>query len=798
MAGWPARGSVLMAASVADFRRLLARGGEARCPTGCSTYPARTPSRRRTTSTWSWPRPTSGGSTGTSAPTTSSSTTGCAGCSASTPRPSTTGSPRSGPRCTRTTHPSVEAAVAAALDDLQRVPGGVPGPAAGRSGPLGRGPRPGPAGRGRPGRADARGRPRLQRPAAGQGHRRPRPRAHGRRVPLGRLRLAGHLRQPQRRGLRRADGRGAPAGSCGRCGRTWPRPATSRWSARPRAPARRTCSRSTSWRRDRWFQVRVVPHQDGLSFFATDVTATRAAELERERALTRPDQARAVLAYSAGARRGRHPRRRHRGRRHDGAAGLRRRPGCSCRCWSPTGSSWPATPATRSRRSSCSTCSSPDEDLPDRRGAADPRARCSCRPGPRTYGKYPGRAELIEATGKQAWAFLPLTVSGRALGSLTVSFDQPRDFPPDERSLLVSVSGLLAQTLARARLRDHERTLAAELQQQLLPRALPQPAGAGRHRPLPGRHRRDGGRRRLVRRAGAAGPPGRPRHRRRAGPHHAGRRRDGAAAQRAAGLRRRGSRARRGDVPHQPADGRPRPRGVRHLRHRLGRPALVADRSWCSPVTRRRSGARLPAPPRCWTHRSGHRWASSQGEEYASGVVTPGPRRHPRAVHRRPGRGLGPDLRRGPGLGAADPCGRRHRRPRAARGHADRRRPSTRTTAPTTSRMLVVRHDGPARGGPPGARPGPRSTGATPGRPGPPGTSSPPTWPARAGRAARDRGAAGLRGGHQRAAAHPRPRRARAVAVRRPGAGRGVRRDLARPGRRPAATCSTSPAAACR
>ena len=31
---------------------LLARGGEARCPTGCSTSPARTPSRCRTTSTW--------------------------------------------------------------------------------------------------------------------------------------------------------------------------------------------------------------------------------------------------------------------------------------------------------------------------------------------------------------------------------------------------------------------------------------------------------------------------------------------------------------------------------------------------------------------------------------------------------------------------------------------------------------------------------------------------------------------------------------------------------------------------
>ena len=50
---------------------------------------------------------------------------------------------------------------------------------------------------------------------------------------------------------------------------------------------------------DRWFQVRVVPHPDGTSFFATDVTALRAAQLEKERSLSRPDQARAVLAYSA-------------------------------------------------------------------------------------------------------------------------------------------------------------------------------------------------------------------------------------------------------------------------------------------------------------------------------------------------------------------------------------------------------------------------------------------------------------------------------------------------------------------
>ena len=39
--------------------------------------------------------------------------------------------------------------------------------------------------------------------------------------------------------------------------------------------------------------------------------------------------------------------------------------------------------------------------------------------------RYPEMSEMVPLTGKQAWAFAPLTVSGRALGSLTISFDQP-------------------------------------------------------------------------------------------------------------------------------------------------------------------------------------------------------------------------------------------------------------------------------------------------------------------------------------------------------------------------------------
>ena len=190
---------------------------------------------------------------------------------------------------------------------------------------------------------------------------------------------------------------------------------------------------------DRWFQVRVVPHQDGLSFFATDVTATRAAELERERALTRPDQARAVLAYSAGLAEA------------DTLADVIEVVATMVLpAFGATGMLVSLLESNRLKLAGHSGYSqpavelldvlSPDEDLPI---AEVLRTRDPLFLPSRAayYGKYPGRAELIEATGKQAWAFLPLTVSGRALGSLTVSFDQPRDFPPDERSLLVSVSG---------------------------------------------------------------------------------------------------------------------------------------------------------------------------------------------------------------------------------------------------------------------------------------------------------------------------------------------------------------------
>ncbi|GGN04850.1 SpoIIE family protein phosphatase [Streptomyces fuscichromogenes] len=83
---------------------------------------------------------------------------------------------------------------------------------------------------------------------------------------------------------------------------------------------------------------------------------------------------------------------------------------------------------------------------------------------------YP-RAPLV--TGKQAWAFLPLVISGRAVGCCVLSYERPHIFTADERAVLTPLAGLLAQALDRARLYDTQHHLVHQLQQALLPRSLP-------------------------------------------------------------------------------------------------------------------------------------------------------------------------------------------------------------------------------------------------------------------------------------------------------------------------------------
>ncbi len=226
---------------------------------------------------------------------------------------------------------------------------------------------------------------------------------------------------------------------------------------------------------DRWFEVRVVPHPEGVSFFLTDITALRAAELRQRRSASRADQARAVLAYSAGLSEA------------DTLADVISVVATMVLpAFEADGMLVSLAESNRIKLAGHAGYQPRAIELLDLLSLDDDVAIAEVL---RTrepiflisreayLARYVDRADLLEATGKSAWAFLPLTVSGRALGVLTISFDDPREFSPEERSLLVSVAGLLAQTLARARLRDSEKTLAAELQRQLLPRALPRPVG---------------------------------------------------------------------------------------------------------------------------------------------------------------------------------------------------------------------------------------------------------------------------------------------------------------------------------
>ncbi|WP_433454740.1 SpoIIE family protein phosphatase [Streptomyces sp. CA-142005] len=88
---------------------------------------------------------------------------------------------------------------------------------------------------------------------------------------------------------------------------------------------------------------------------------------------------------------------------------------------------------------------------------------------------YPGRHATPD--GFAAWAYLPLIASGRPVGTCVLAYAEPHLFPADERAVLTSLGGLIAQALERALLYDAKHRLAHGLQQALLPNSLTPPPG---------------------------------------------------------------------------------------------------------------------------------------------------------------------------------------------------------------------------------------------------------------------------------------------------------------------------------
>ncbi|MGW4031012.1 SpoIIE family protein phosphatase [Streptomyces sp. NPDC004838] len=76
-----------------------------------------------------------------------------------------------------------------------------------------------------------------------------------------------------------------------------------------------------------------------------------------------------------------------------------------------------------------------------------------------------------------AFVFLPLASADGAVGTCLISYREPREFSSDDQIITAAISGILAQSLARARLSDLFRRRMTDLQDLMMPRALPRLPG---------------------------------------------------------------------------------------------------------------------------------------------------------------------------------------------------------------------------------------------------------------------------------------------------------------------------------
>lgn len=99
-------------------------------------------------------------------------------------------------------------------------------------------------------------------------------------------------------------------------------------------------------------------------------------------------------------------------------------------------------------------------------------------PTPEAYAdRYPATWRYVQPFNRHSWAFLPLIVAGRTLGTWMAAFKHRVAFSPDERSVLTTVARMLAQALARAGVAETERELSLGLQRMMMPTLGPQIPG---------------------------------------------------------------------------------------------------------------------------------------------------------------------------------------------------------------------------------------------------------------------------------------------------------------------------------
>ncbi|HZG50601.1 MAG TPA: ATP-binding protein, partial [Pyrinomonadaceae bacterium] len=76
--------------------------------------------------------------------------------------------------------------------------------------------------------------------------------------------------------------------------------------------------------------------------------------------------------------------------------------------------------------------------------------------------RYPMLAPVASLTGSHALVALPLTVKGRTIGAMGLSFPRAQSFGEDDRAYMLALAQQCAQALERARLYETERRLRAE------------------------------------------------------------------------------------------------------------------------------------------------------------------------------------------------------------------------------------------------------------------------------------------------------------------------------------------------
>ncbi len=83
---------------------------------------------------------------------------------------------------------------------------------------------------------------------------------------------------------------------------------------------------------------------------------------------------------------------------------------------------------------------------------------------------FPHLAAVLDQAPQRAWAVLPVLDSEGNIGACLLGFPEPQEFSADEKTLLFAASGLLSQSIERARMHETQHALAAELQRGMLPR----------------------------------------------------------------------------------------------------------------------------------------------------------------------------------------------------------------------------------------------------------------------------------------------------------------------------------------